>query len=374
MTEEFDALQRFDILTNIGLVIATVVLGIALELGLRFAQRWTKSKGWRRTSLILNALTWQPIFWCLLYAASLLLAGFSDISMARQTGQSVLRILLTVSITIVIVRVLTGWVKMLTEQRASASSSIFNYLINAVAILIVIFVVLYSLQVSVPLLLATFLGSTLGLSFALREPLSNLFAGLVLTASQRLAPGDFIRLSSGEQGRVQDIQWDVTLIQQLQGSEIIVPNSRMTQAELINFDRPDSTYLLKIDIGVSYDSDLDRVEQVTNEVADRVLRQMGNGVLAAPSYIRYKRFGESDLQFTAYLLCGDFADRINIQHEFIKQLHYRYKEEGIVMPYPTLELHTPGDKQTATDRKEINTSAVEDVDEQISLSGPERDE
>ena len=99
------------------------------------------------------------------------------------------------------------------------------------------------------------------------------------------------------------------------------------------------------------------------------LNTFPNGSMCTPLALR-----KSDLQFTAYLLCGDFADRINIQHEFIKQLHYRYKEEGIVMPYPTLELHTPGDKQTATDRKEINTSAVEDVDEQISLSGPERDE
>lgn len=344
MTEEYDALQNFDILGTIGLVIAIVVIGVLLELGLRFFQRWTRSKGYRRTSVILNALTWQPIFWCLLVATSMVLESFSQISETRQLGSDIVGILLRISITIVLVRVMTGWVKMLTEQRPSASSSIFNYLINGLAILIVIFVVLYSLEVSVPLLVVTLFGSTFGISVALREPLSNLFAGLVLTASQRLAPGDFIRLSSGEQGRVQDIEWDVTLLNQVEGSQIIVPNSSMTQAELINFDRPDSTYLLKISIGVSYDSDLDLVERVTIEVADATLREVGNGIIAAPSYIRYTLFGDSDIQFTVYLLCLDFMDRIPIQHEFIKRLHKRYAEEGIEMPFPTMELHTPKDK------------------------------
>ena len=344
MTEQFDALQSFNIFGTIGLVVAIAVFGILLELGLRFIQRWSRSKGYRRTSVILNAFTWQPMFWCLLVAASLILEGFSEISETRQLGSDIIGILLRISITIVLVRIMTGWVKMLTEERASASSSIFNYLINGLAILIVIFVILYSLQISVPLLVLTLFGSTFGISVALREPLSNLFAGLVLTASQRLAPGDFIRLSSGEQGRVQDIEWDVTLLNQAEGSQIIVPNSSLTQAEIVNFDRPDSTYLLKVDIGVSYDSELNNVESVTNEVADNTLREMGDGVLVAPSYIRFKFFGDSDIKLTAYLLCPDFEDRILVRHRFIMRLHKRYAEEGIEMPFPTMELVAHGDK------------------------------
>jgi len=340
MTEEFDALQGFDILGTITLVIGILILGVVLEWGLRAAQRWTGLKKWSRTSVILQALNWQPLFWCGLVAASEILVSFSEFSVTRQLGQSVIWSLFLISITIVFVRIITGWVKRLVDRRSLASSSLVNYLINGVAVLIVILVVLYTLKVSVPLIIATLLGSTLGLSFALREPLSNLFAGLVLTASQRLAPGDYIRLPSGEKGRVMDIQWDVTLINQISGSQIIMPNSQMTQVEIINFDRPNSEFVLEVDVGVSYDSDLDRVEVVTIEVADAVLRQVNAGALAAPSYIRYKTFDDSDIQFTVYLRCHNFEERILVQHEFIKQLHKRYAQEGIEMPFPTLELHT----------------------------------
>lgn len=357
MTEEFDALQGFDIFGTTTLVIGILVLGIVLEWGLRLARRWTVSKEWSRTSVILQAFYWQPIFWCVLVVASAILASFSEFSAARQVGQEVVRALLLISITIVFVRIMAGWVKMLTAQSSLASSSIVDYLINGIGVLIVLLVVLYTLKVSVPLMVATLLGSTLGLGFALRDSLSNLFAGLVLTASQRLGRGDFVRLPSGEKGQVVDIQWDVTLIHQVRGSQIIMPNSLMAQAEIINFDRPNSEFILEVNVGVSYESDLDRVEAVTMEVADDVLHQVHGDKLLAPSYIRYKTFGESDIQFTVYLCCQNYVDRNLVQHEFIKQLHKRYAQEGIEMPFPTLELYTSSDEPFVNSKSTINEAS-----------------
>ena len=215
MTEEFDALQAADLLSGIGLALAVLVLGILLELGLRLAQRWATSKDWRPAGVILGSLRWQPIFWSILLAAAQLLAGLSDVSVERQRGFGILLGLLTISLTIVAVRILTGLLKIKTAQQPAASVSILNYLINGAAIAIVVIVGLYAFNVPVSLQLATLAGSALGLSLAVRKPLANLFAGVVLTASNRLNPGDFVRLPSGEQGRIQDIGWDVTTIHQL---------------------------------------------------------------------------------------------------------------------------------------------------------------
>jgi hypothetical protein len=152
MTEEFDALQGFDFASTLILVLGIIMLGVAIEFGLRYAQRWADSNGKLRTGVIFEAFYWQPIFWCVLIAGSQILVGFSEISQIRQVGQGVVRSLLLISITIILVRILTGWVRMLTSQKASGSSSIVNYLINGVAILIVILVVLYTLQVSMDIL------------------------------------------------------------------------------------------------------------------------------------------------------------------------------------------------------------------------------
>jgi len=345
MTEEFDALLGFDLLGTAFQVIGIIVLGIALEWGVRFAQRRADHKGWIRTSMVLHALFWLPIFWCMLFVALSILEGFSEVSAARRVGRSLVQALLIISIAFVIARVMVRWVKLMTSKQSLASSSIVNYLINGFAVLIVLMAVLYTFNVSVPIIILTFLGSTLGLSVALREPLSNLFAGLVLTASGRISPGDFIRLPSGKQGRVTDIEWDVTLIRQRNEGHIIVPNSIMTQAEIINFDWMDSEYMLQIDIGVDYESDLDQVERVTIEVADNVIRRFYDGALLAPSYIWYKSLDDSDIQFTVYLRCRKFEDNIRIKHEFLKQINKRYAQEGIVMPYPTFALQTQNEDE-----------------------------
>lgn len=341
MTEEFDALLRFDPFRSIGLAVGILLLGILLEVGLRFLERRAVAKEQRRLSVIYNALHWQPLFWCVWYVVMSLLANFSDVSVERQRGLEVLWSLLLISITIVGVRILTGWVRLVTAQKPSASVSVLNYLVSGVAIVIVLLVILYALNISAPLLMLTFLGSTFGLSLAFREPLANLFAGVVLTVSQRLNPGDFVRLPSGEEGTVIDIEWDVTSIHQENESQIIVPNSYLTRAELINYDQPYSDYELKIPIGVSYNSDLENVERITIQVAEDVLRKIGDGSHEHPPYIRYKAFEDSDIKFSVYLRCQNYADRNRVRHEFLKQLHARYEQEGIVMPFPTLELHTP---------------------------------
>ena len=343
MTEEFDALRTFNPLSGIGLAVALLLVAIALEVGLRFVQRWTTARGWRVATLIVGALRWQPIFWSILVTSAWLLAGLSEVSVERQQGLSILAGLLVISLTIVVVRILAGWVKILISPRPAASVSILNYLINFTAIAIVLIVALYVLNVPVPLQLATLLGSALGLSLALREPLANLFAGVVLTASDRLSPGDFVQLPSGEQGRILDIGWDITSIQQQRDSLIIVPNSLMNQAEIINFDRPTRKLELQADLGVSYDSNLEEVERVTIEVAESILHDTSGGSLESPPYIRYKDFRDSDILLSVYLPCP-FADRIEVRHEFMKRVHRRYEEEGIEMPSPSRTLNTQPDE------------------------------
>ena len=343
MTEEFDALQTFDPLTGIGLALALLVIGILLEVGLRIAQRWVAAKDWQLAGVVLGALRWQPVVWSILFAFVWLLAGFSDVSVERQLGTRIFLGLLTVSLTIVAVRILTGWLKLQTAKRPAASVSILNYLVNGLAIAIVVIVGLYAFNVPVSLQLATLAGSALGLSLALREPLANLFAGVVLTVSDRLRPGDFVRLPSGEQGRIQDIGWDVTSIEQMRNSLIIVPNSVMNQAEIINFDRPTREFEIQVDVGVSYDSDLGEVERITIEVADGVLRDLFGGEPDTPPYIRYRDFRDSDILLTVYLTCP-FADRVQTRHEVVKRLHRRYEEEGIEMPSPSRTLNTQPDE------------------------------
>jgi small-conductance mechanosensitive channel len=91
---------------------------------------------------------------------------------------------------------------------------------------------------------------------------------------------------------------------------------------------------------VAYDSDLDRVGQVTVEVARAVMQTVPGGVPGWEPMVRYHTFGSSSIQGTVVLRSKTFTNQCTIKHEFIKQLHDRYQREGIVIPFPIQTVYT----------------------------------
>ncbi|MGB4340220.1 MAG: mechanosensitive ion channel family protein [Candidatus Hydrothermia bacterium] len=101
-----------------------------------------------------------------------------------------------------------------------------------------------------------------------------------------------------------------------------------------NYNLPEAELSVLVQIGVSYDSDLKKVERVTIEVAREVLREVSGGVPEFDPLIRFHTFSEYSIKFSVILRAKQYTDNFLLKHEFIKRLHERYKEEGIVIPYP----------------------------------------
>jgi small-conductance mechanosensitive channel len=89
-----------------------------------------------------------------------------------------------------------------------------------------------------------------------------------------------------------------------------------------------------LDVGVAFDSDLEKVERVTIEVAKEVLASVPGGVTDADPFIRYNAIGESRINFTVILRGKHYTDQYLIKHEFIRSLMKRYREEHIQIPFP----------------------------------------
>jgi small-conductance mechanosensitive channel len=183
----------------------------------------------------------------------------------------------------------------------------------------------------------------LAVALGLQDTLSNLFAGIHVLLSEPIRVGDYVRLESGEEGFVTDIQWRYTRLRLLANNVVIVPNSKLAQSIITNYDRPQSELAVPVEVGVHYDSDLDQVERVTIEVAREVMRNVAGGVAEFEPFIRYHTFGESSIDFTAVLRGRGFTDQFLVKHEFVKRLRARYAAEGIVIPFPIRTLELPSE-------------------------------
>ncbi len=193
-----------------------------------------------------------------------------------------------------------------------------------------------------PILTALGVGG-LAVALALQDTLSNLFAGFYVAVARQVRPGDYIRLNTGEEGYVADIGWRNTTVRALANNLIIIPNSKLGQANVTNFHLPDKRVGVSIQIGVSCDSDPDQVERVLLDEA-RAAAQEIDGMLAdpAPSVTLDPGFGDWSLNFTLGYSVREFGEQFRVRHELRKRILRRLRRENIEMPYPTRTVFVRG--------------------------------
>lgn len=222
-------------------------------------------------------------------------------------------------------------------QRSSpglAVTSLTENFSRVVIFAIGILVILNSLGISVTPILATLGVGGLAVALALQDTLSNFFAGFYITANRQIKIGDYIKLESSEEGYVTDINWRTTKIRNLSGNLILVPNLKLTQAIITNFSLPERRISFGVDLSVDYAGDLQRIEAVTREVAEEVMKGVPGGVPEFKPGVMYKSFGPYCVNLGVTLQAGEFSAQYLVKHEFIKRLKERYQKEGIVPAYP----------------------------------------
>ena len=218
-------------------------------------------------------------------------------------------------------------------------SSLITNVVKVIIYVVGLLFVLNILNISIlPALTALGVGG-LAVALALQETLSNLFAGIQMLATKKYVPGDYVSLASGEEGFLEDIAWRNTTIRALGNHIIIVPNSVMAQTIVKNYILPDTQNSVLVGVGVSYDSDLEKVERVAIEVGKHIMQTVEGAVPDHEPFIRYNAFADSSINFNIILRSSDFTSQYIITHEFIKALKKRFDQEGIEIPFPIRTVH-----------------------------------
>jgi small-conductance mechanosensitive channel len=174
----------------------------------------------------------------------------------------------------------------------------------------------------------------IAVAMALQDTLANLFAGFYMMMDRSLKPGDYVKLDTGDEGFIQDIGWRNTKIRPWANNIVVLPNTKLSQSVVTNHHLPVEETSVYVGCGVSYDSDLDHVEEVCIEVAREVMAAVPGGALDWNPVVRYKEFGESNIHFVVVLRVKEFSAQYLLTHEFIKALFRRFKQEGIEIAYP----------------------------------------
>ncbi len=308
---------------------------VARLLVFRRLEAWAHKTSSSVDDILIGALHTPVMIWTLMLAIFLALQ-FSSLSagLIRLASRALL-VLGIFSVTLVVANLLARLIQWYAERKDSALPVSLSQNITRIVVFgIGVMVILNSLGISIAPILATLGVGGLAVALALQDSLANLFAGFHIIAARQVRVGDFVKLDSGEEGYVTDINWRMTKIRMLPNNIVLVPNEKLTKSIITNYYLPDKELAVVVAVGVHYDSDLEKVERITCEVAGEVMRSVNGGVEAFEPFVRFHTFADSSINFSVIMRAREYTDQYLIKHEFLKRLHKRYSREGIVIPYP----------------------------------------
>ena len=324
---------------SVGVILLVLCFGLVLRaLLFKRLTKWAQQTKHDLDDVIISAVKGPFVIWFLMLGIYIALHFHEIPENVVQTVGKIMLALGLFSATLVAANISSGVISHYagkfgpTLPGATLTRTLSRIIIFTVGFL----VILNALGISITPILATLGVGGLAVALALQDTLSNLFAGFHIITNRIVSVGDYIKLdSSGEEGYVIDVNWRSTKLKMLDNNTIIIPNSKLTQTNITNYCLPCKDLAILVNVGVHYNSDLKRVEQVTCEVAKEVMREVKGGVPEFEPFIRYNTLGDSSIGFTVTLMGKEYFDQYLIKHEFIKRLHQRYAKEGIVIPYPT---------------------------------------
>jgi small-conductance mechanosensitive channel len=320
-------------------------------------KKWTNKTSFIFDSLLVKSIS-TPLTLCTIVVLLTILEQLfqkNNIPYSSLFPYSTINIVLgVVAIILFSDQFLFGTIKYYTQKSAVIfnSQSIIKGVTRATVLSIGILVLLGTLGISITPIIASLGITSLAVALALQPTLENFFSGVQLVIDKPIRVGDFIELESGEQGFVEKIGWRSTWLKMLPNNMIIIPNSQLSKSRIINYFYPEKELSVPVDVSVHYSSDLEFVEKVTLDVARQVLIAHEWGVDDYNTFVVYHTFDNSSINFTVMLRAKEYFNRFWVKSAFIKALHKRYNEEGIVIPFPITAINTS--QESASFKKESN--------------------
>lgn len=220
----------------------------------------------------------------------------------------------------------------LDDSRAFSVASLTRYGVMVIVVLIGLSVI--GIDLSAIAVLFGVLG--IGVGFGLQSTISNFFAGLVIIITRPIKEGDRILVDSYD-ATVVHIRLLSTIINTVTEETIIVPNSTLVNNSVHNYSYDSRRIFLESTVSVSYKSDLEKAVEVLNGVG------RDNPYISSERepMVRVVSFDDSGISLKLLTWIRDVNDKYPAHTWANLEIWRRFRENGIVIPYPQVDLHLP---------------------------------
>lgn len=164
--------------------------------------------------------------------------------------------------------------------------------------------------------------------------LQNLASGLSIQLEKQFVVGDWIEFD-GMIGQVTSISWsNTTLVDDLTDRMIVVGNSKIDQAIIVNHSKEAPAFRVKVDVGLPYEMR----PELARELLIETVQSHANVLLARPVDVFLKAFNASTIDYELYFYVRDYAKRHQVLTDVRARVWYAVQRRGFTIPYPIVDL------------------------------------
>ena len=249
------------------------------------------------------------------------------------------------SLTVYLIGVRLGrqGVKRISERGSEAADRVETlwvmirrlYMLVVLATSILVVLGVWGISITPFLAVGTVVAAAIG--FGAQDIVKDFLAGFFILAEDQFRIGDTVTIA-GTTGTVEDIQFRITKLRDFEGNVHIVPNGQISVAS--NFTKSFAQPV--IDVGISYDSDVDVALSVLKDELDKLANDPDwTDAIQGESEI----FGVNKLDDSAVVLRARLTttagDRWAVRREALRRIKNRFDAEGITIPFPQVTIHRP---------------------------------
>lgn len=326
----------------LGLFIVLKIFDITVITFLKRSATKTKNKWDDVLTDFFSAISWQFYAYISIYVASLTLQLSSRV---HRTLYALLIIFIAYYVAQGLSRVVNYFTRLQIERRKLSDNQqntsmikVFGILFKIVIYAVAILMILANLGIEITPLLASLGIGGIAIAIALQAVLADLFAAFAIYFDKPFKEGDFI-IVGDDMGTVKTIGIKTTRIQTLQGQELIVSNSYLTNSRVNNYKRMKERRVV-FAFGVEYNTSLKKLKKI-NELVSKAI---SSTKLARLDRTHFKDFGDFSLNYEVvyYAETADYNKYMDIQQEINFKLKEAFEKEKIVFAFPTQTLFVEG--------------------------------
>jgi len=185
------------------------------------------------------------------------------------------------------------------------------------------------------------------IGFAAQAAFSNIISGVFIVMFKPFRIGDRLNIQQLA-GIVEDITLRHTVLRDFENRRIIIPNAVISNEIIVNSDFGSELICKFIDIGISYDSDIDLAKTIIeNEILNHPLQvdprtevQKADGVAEVP--VRVMLLGESSVDLRGWAWAIDAPNGFVLKCDLLESIKKRFDREGVEIPFPHRTIVTKG--------------------------------